>query len=362
MTTPRASSYTISLGKYETKPAPHTPPPSNATQMIIFRSIPNHRAAGKDGIPSQVLKDLPFRHIIKIAALFQTLANDTDYIQIPPPTRHLATNPHSMIPKEVGATQLSKYRPISLMAQLQKVYTRWLLSQCSATIDAQISEHQSGHGRQRQAAETLYTIQRVIEIHLEWNHPLTILKVDLRKAFDSSSKYYSSSDAPHPHEPPPQIQSRSRAHRQLHHTTNLGLHTRRRHAIQNWQQARCPGKWIPVHTGNAIPPHPAARAVAARQHWFPRRPYHLSHLIFVDDLILVAKTPEQIHSMFTQVEDALSKGGLAINKDKTAYITSLPNRASKCLPGKPHNDTGISILGRQLTLSDNTDKSNEEKQ
>ena len=88
---------------------------------------------------------------------------------------------------------------------------------------------------------------------------------------------------------------------------------------------------------------------------FPLLPHHPSHLIFVDDLTLIAPTPEEIHTMFKQVEDALNKGGLHVSKDKTAYITSLPLRATKCLPGHQHNKTGITILGRQFTLSDNTD-------
>ena len=150
----------------------------------IIKTIPNYRAAGKDGIPSQILKDLPFNQITKIAALFQHLSNITHYRpQARPSDWEEALV--MMLPKENGSEDLSKYRPISLMPQLQKIFTRWLLSQCGSTLDDPISESQSGYRRGRQAAETLYTIQRVIEIHLEWALPLTILKVDLRKAFDS---------------------------------------------------------------------------------------------------------------------------------------------------------------------------------
>ena len=51
----------------------------------LLRSLPNHKAAGKDGVPSQVLKDLPFHQIKKLAALFDTLANDpvSDHTTVP---------------------------------------------------------------------------------------------------------------------------------------------------------------------------------------------------------------------------------------------------------------------------------------
>ena len=60
--------------------------------------------------------------------------------------------------------------------------------------------------------------------------------------------------------------------------------------------------------------------------------------------------------MFKQVEAALAKGGLSINKEKTAYITSLPQRAAKILPGKDNSKKGIQVLGRLFTLNDNTDQ------
>ena len=131
------------------KPNPPYLPPNDIRDML--RSLPNNRAAGKHGIPSQILKDLPYRHITKVATLFEQLANDIDYRSNHRPQiwqEAIVT----MLPKEAGATQLTKYRPISLVTQLQEVYTHRLLSQCSHIIDSQISETQSGYRRTRQAA------------------------------------------------------------------------------------------------------------------------------------------------------------------------------------------------------------------
>ena len=305
--------------------------------------MPSFKAAGKDGIPSQILKDLPFHQITKIAQLFEQLANDINYRSTHRPLiwqEAIVT----MLPKEAGATSLTKYRPISLMAQIQKVFTRWLLSQSNTHIDNQISEAQSGYRRHRQAAETLYTIQRVIEIHLEWAQPLTILKVDLQKAFDT-----------------------------IHQSTILqGLIDTPMNPILTFNLSPellgnkiSPHIWgctptedIPLQRGSnkgffilAIQQllHPLQTAWTKEHIGFPIPPHVLSHLIFVDDLILIAQTPEEIAGMFRQVEEALAQGGLKVNKDKTAYITSLPQRATQCLPGKNQNAHGIQILGRSFT-------------
>ena len=322
----------------------------------ILKQLPNHRAAGKDGIPSQVLKELPFRHIIKLATLFQQLANDNQFrSEHRPLIWEEAIVP--MLPKEAGATSLSKYRPISLMTQVQKLYTKWILSQCSTALDKQIDEHQSGIRRQRQAAETLYTIQRVIEIHLEWAHPLTILKVDLQKAFDSIYQSTILQGLLHTDTHPVLIFNLCRE--------LLG----NRITPQIW--GCIPAQDVQLKRGSKQgAPESGTLFILAinhllkplREKWtldktgFPLHPHTLSHLIFVDDLILIGRTPEEVSHMFTSVETALAQGGLKINKDKTAYMTSLPQRAEKCLPGKNQNKNGIPILGRHFTLNDNTDR------
>ena len=302
----------------------HTPLTCHPNELRdILQSLPNHKAAGKDGIPSQVLKDLPFRHIKTLAALFQQLANDIDY------RAHLWQEAMvTMLPKEAGANTLSKYRPISLMTQLQKLYTRWLLAQCSHIIDSQIAETQSGYRKNRQAAEPLYTIQRTIEIHLEWGHPLTILKIDLQKAFDTVHQSTILTTLQHTPMNPLQALLTFNLSREL-----IG----NKITPQIW--GCTPPQDIPLQRGSKQgAPESGAFFILAMQHlmtplqeqWkhqtmgFPLHPYYLSHLIFVDDLILIAPTPEEIFTMFQQVEAALAKGGLKINRDKTADITSLP--------------------------------------
>ena len=51
-------------------------------------------------------------------------------------------------------------------------------------LDPLISEHQAGFRRARQASEILHVISKLTELTLERQHPLTIVRLDLRKAFD----------------------------------------------------------------------------------------------------------------------------------------------------------------------------------
>ena len=149
----------------------------------LLRELPPNKAAGPDGIPSQLLKAINIQQVVDLATLFTTLANDLDYRPISRP-QDWSNTLAMLLPKEHGAQSLDRHRAISLMSQVQKLYSKWLLAQMTPTIDPLISEHQAGFRRQRQASEILQVISKLIELSLEWQHPLTIVRLDMRKAFD----------------------------------------------------------------------------------------------------------------------------------------------------------------------------------
>ena len=92
----------------------------------LLAALPNRKAAGPDGVPSQLLKYFSFRQITTLATLFTNLSRSIDYND---PSRPEQWN-HAlaiMIPKNKKADTLDKHRTISLMNQLHKIYTKWLL-------------------------------------------------------------------------------------------------------------------------------------------------------------------------------------------------------------------------------------------
>ena len=79
---------------------------------------------------------------------------------------------------------------------------------------------------------------------------------------------------------------------------------------------------------------------------------HLTQVSFVDDMILVAATPEQgLKMALKDVETTLAQIGLQLNTGKTSYISSMPNRA-ECLPGANENAKGVLIMGRRFRFGD----------
>ena len=121
--------------------APLTCMPNNLRDIV--KALPPNEAAGPDGVPSQLVKAMTFQNIKDLADLFTVLANDLDYR---PQSRPDCWNNTlaMLIPKEAGANTLDRHRAISLMSQIQKLYSKWLLSQMTPILDPIMSEHQAG--------------------------------------------------------------------------------------------------------------------------------------------------------------------------------------------------------------------------
>ena len=71
------------------------------------------------------------------------------------------------------------------MAHLQKLHGRWLTKLATPVLDASIPENQWGFRANRQPSEILHVIHRITELHREWDVPVTLIKLDMAKAFDT---------------------------------------------------------------------------------------------------------------------------------------------------------------------------------
>ena len=332
----------------------HEPLVCNPNELRdLLRALPPHKAAGPDGVPSQLLKALTIQQIADISLLFTALANDLDYKPDKRPdawTQALAM----LLPKEAKADTLDRHRAIALMSQIQKLYSKWLLAQMNPIIDPLISEHQAGFRRNRQASEILQIIGKLIELALEWQTPLTIMRLDMRKAFDrvkQSSILKTLEDSPlHP-----KIvfnAARELVGNTMHPTiygcipedpvplaqgTKQGAPESGMYFVATLNHALAPltDKWDHTHTGCQL------------------GDVHIHHLLFADDLLLVGPSPSAVLKMFQEAKPALAQIGLEVNDAKTAYLTTHPHLATH-LPGTNANDTGMKILGRTFTISDNT--------
>ena len=326
----------------------------NANELRdLIRRLPNHKAAGPDGAPSQLIKALTFKQIQKLADLFSTLANDHDFHSTHRPKQwdHALA---ILIPKHPHANTLDKHRNIALMNQLHKLYTKWILLLVAPTLDSTISENQLGFRRTRQPAEAIFALHRLTELSQEWEQPLTILRLDLSKAFDRMSQ---SAILSMLHDSPLSPALTFNIAREL-----IGTHIQPHiygittdspiKLARGAKQGAPESGMLFVSTLDWIM-KPLLPHWEAQNYGVPIGAEQLTHLIFVDDLILVSPHPQSLLHMLRELRPRLQHIGLELNPAKTSYITTSPALATK-LPGTNENDQGMRILGRIFRLKENT--------
>ena len=128
-----------------------------------------------DGVTAEMLQALP---PAPRASLASDIVRRCAYLDFP--TEWMESTA-AMAPKVVGATDLSKFRPIARLVTMRKVLGyMWLLSLPPLTfMTAQTAFIKGSH-----ACMGVHVIQRVAELAREWRLPVCMAQVDLRKAFD----------------------------------------------------------------------------------------------------------------------------------------------------------------------------------
>ena len=319
----------------------------------LAQSTPPRKSPGPDGLPSQLLRNLSITAYADLARLFESLLCDFSLKSEQRPqewTQAVA----ALIEKQKGASELRRFRPISLLSHVHKLYCKWLMLAVQGKVDEQLGQEQTGYRRGRQASEMIYSALRVTEISREWRQGFVMIKVDLEKAFDTifqssiaqglidmkivplatwgvAREMMEACITPAMYgvqvsSPIEMLRGTRQGSPESGVLFLIGVWQGMKHLVQRWKDEQ-----LGFRVGREF----------------------LSHLIFVDDLIVIARDPLQAKDMMTQLRQALGSVGLRINGEKTEYIASM-KVPEGLLEGVDSTKKGIKILGRRIRPDNNT--------
>ena len=163
----------------------------------LAQATPPRKSPGPDGLPSQLLRNLPITAYADLARLFEDLLCDFSLASAKRPqewTQAVA----ALIEKQKGACELKRFRPISLLSHVHKLYCKWLMLADQGRVDEQLDQEQTGYRRGRQASEMIYCAIWVTEISRERRQGFVMVKVHrvflsrfvLRLAQDASRRLH----------------------------------------------------------------------------------------------------------------------------------------------------------------------------
>ena len=324
----------------------------------LISETQNGKKGGTDGLPSQVLKYLTQPHYQLIAHLFQDLANNPAYQPHDRPD-HWNTAIVTLLAKHPQANRLDNFRPISLIPQLQKLYSKWLYALFRFTANEHIPDTQHVFRPKRQAAEIHHMLGKIQEMGQEWRLRYIVLKVDIRKAFDTISRGSVMCALRHTKAHPRLIWALSRellANRFQPHaygiTTESPVVAGRgvkqgspesgllycltvahftRDSVQRWED---------LGYGHRVGPNGEL----------------VHHVSFADDIQLLAKTPQEMTHTYEDLTTSLAPIGLQANPNKTQFISNISPTQCQGLPGENRTGSGMLVLGKLFDTTETADR------
>lgn len=276
-----------------------------------IRNLNNRKSPGPDSIINEALKI--GEKIISglITILFNKILKEQ---KVP---EQWTVSEIILIYKKGDPSEVSNYRPISLMSSLYKLFSQCLLKRIGSKIDAKQPIEQAGFRSKYSTIDHIHVLSQVIEKYKEFNSPLYIAFVDYRKAFDSIS-HASIKEALQYHEV---------------EKTYIDIISNIYENCKSKVRLERTGPTFKIERGvrQGDPVSPkifiaVLELILKDSSWKTRGikidGKYLSHLRFADDIALLANTAEELNDMLTTLHLQSIKVGLEINFDKTKVITN----------------------------------------
>lgn len=252
-----------------------------------------------------------------------------------------------LIHKKGDITKLNNYRPISLLSQIYKLFTRVLTNRLTLKIDCQQTREQAGFRSGFSTMDHLHTVNNLIEKCNEYNLKLYMAFIDYEKAFDSIEIWAV-----------------------LNSMTKCRIDSRYTKLIENiYSQAsmyvllqeRTP--LIPikrgVRQGDTISPKlfiATLENVFKELNWSNRgvniNGEYLNHLRFADDILIISNDAAELQEMVTELDNHSKLVGLTININKTKIMTNTNEQMNITLGDQPLEKVVHYIyLGQKITTT-----------
>ena len=217
--------------------------------------------------------------------------------------------------KKGDRERLCNYRPITLLSQVYKVFTRVILNRIATQLDEQQPIEQAGFRKNFSTIDHIHVVNQIVERCREFHYPLVLTFVDYEKAFDS-------------------VETNAVLQAILEQGVNPSYVVLLKEiSTDNTTQITLfhePIK-IPVRKGvrqgDTISPKLFTACLESR---FRRLDWadsgilidgrRLNHLRFADDIVLITHTIDEAQRMLEELQHESAKIGLRINQSKTKFM------------------------------------------
>jgi hypothetical protein len=281
----------------------------------VLRHIRTSGAPGKDGVTAEALRVGADALVAPLTRLFNECVRQTSV----PIT--LSDAKTILLYKKGDPTEISNYRPISLLSTIYKILTKLLLCRILNSLEAAETPEQAGFRKRHSTIDHIQAVNELVEKTREYHLPLVMVFVDYEKAFDSVEISFVW-----------HALRRQGAPEQIIRLLEL-IYSVARSEFCIGNDSVEVNIERGVRQGDTISPRlftACLREVINGLDWSRKGididGQHLSHLAFADDIVLISHKPIQMQKMLRQLARASAIVGLKINTGKTKVMSNKPIR------------------------------------
>lgn len=304
----------------------------------------NDKTPGEDNVTNELLKSLSETLQRPLQRLFNTILNTGET------PSQWSKSTIILLHKKGDKSDLGNYRPISLMSNIYKIFSKIILNRLTKTLDEHQPREQAGFRKSYSTTDHIQVITQIVEKANEYNKMVYMCFIDYAKAFDSLVH--------------------SAIWRAL---AKQGVNEKYIQLIQNIYSKCCAkiklekeGKEFPIRRGvrQGDPLSPkifcaVLESIFQNLNWSGKGlnidGEMLSHLRFADDIIIISDDPTELECMVNELAKESEKVGLAINSSKTKIITNGPKQDIVVGGEKIEYVNKFVYLGQSISFDNNVE-------
>ncbi|XP_075990548.1 uncharacterized protein LOC142986144 [Anticarsia gemmatalis] len=269
------------------------------------------KTPGPDGISNEILKHSKEVLAPVLTDMFNDIV-DTEII----PQQWTESN-IILLYKKGDKHDIRNYRPISLMSNIYKTFAKIILKRIERTLDEHQPIEQAGFRKDYSVIDHIHAVRQVLEKYNEYQLTYYIAFIDYSKAFDSllHDNIWKA------------LMDQGIEHKYIRLIRNVYRHSTARIQLERKGDPFKVEKG--VRQGDPLSPKLFSAVLESifRQLSWENLGINvdgtsLTNLRFADDIVLFAKTPEDINKMIEDLAKESEKVGLKLNPEKTRVMTN----------------------------------------
>ena len=317
--------------------------PSEVRNAI--KDLKNEKAPGEDGIRNEAIKWSSEKLTAPIVTTFNKILETEEIPQ------QWKKSTIVLMHKKGARDDLNNYRPISLLPNLYKLFTKILTKRLTKILDENQPAEQAGFRAGYSTADHLQSVNQILEKATEFNIKMYIAFIDYNKAFDSVEQTYV-------------LQALSKQGVEHKYISILSQIYNQNYAKIKTERE---GEPFPlergVKQGDPISPKlftAVLEDIFRNLKWAKRgvniNGSKISDLRFADDIILFANTARELQEMINELDTQSKRIGLSMNNAKTKLMTNAQEIAVRLDAKELQYTSEYIYLGQLVAFKDSTEK------